>query len=159
MKVFNIMMFLLIFNVVISLVGYLHIYNMEIVGQSPNSATLEDLSNPSNADKEDSGGAIWLFLGPSAYALFLGSIAGAVGGYYLLRVPTAEGAAYGFFASLIGIIFINSYRVLWSIVNFIPDEQVRAGASVIVGLFLAICGVLFAFGFLQLVRGGIEHYV
>ena len=159
MKVFNIMMFLLIFNVVISLVGYLHIYDMEVSGQSPGSTTLDDLSNPSNADKGDSGGAIWLFLGTSAYALLVGAIAGAVGGYYILRVPTAEGASYGFFATLISIIFINSYRVLWSIVNFVTDAELRMGVSVIVGLFLAICGVLFAFGFLQLIRGGIEHYV
>lgn len=150
MKVFNIMMFLLIFNVAISVVGSLHIYNMGTVGVLPNEKSLADVRNPLEG--------IWIFLGQSAYALFIGTIAGALIGYYGAKIPTTEGMAYGFFAGLITSVFISSTNVLWRIVDMVPGYA-QGGIAIVVGLFLGICGILFAFGFLQLVRGGISSYV
>jgi hypothetical protein len=144
------MMFLLIFNVAISITGTLHIYNLDTEGGLPQNATAEDL--------QDSGGGLWIFLGQSLTALIVGALAGAVGGYYLLRVPTAEGAAYGFFGTFIVLIFTNTIRVLWSIVAWVPSEF-QGGVAIVVGLFLGLSGLLCALGFLQMIRGGFATYL
>lgn len=148
MKAFNVMMFLLIFNVVISLIGFLHIYQMGDIG----AYNVESMATARGES------TIWFFLGQSAIILFMGAIAGAVAGAYLMKIPTSEGAAYGFFGTLIGIIFIGSYNILWSLVRYVP-KQAQPGVAIIVGLFLGITGIMFAFGFLQLVRGGIKSMV
>lgn len=148
MKAYEIMMFLLIFNVVISIVGFLNIYNMGITGQ--------DISILGNVRGQD---AIWLFLGQNAFLLFTGLAVGGAVGYYLTRIPTTEGMAYGFFAALITAIFINTYRVLWAITSLFTDGAVKYMVELMVVLFLAICGILFAWGYLQLAKGGISGYV
>jgi len=152
MKIYEIMMFLLLFNVVISLVGALNIYHMGDPGIGE-----DELEGFVNTESE---GALWVFLGQSAIAMFTGTVAGALIGFYGARIPTSEGMAYGFFATLIGLIFVSSSSVLWQITMFVPEAGLaRYYVQVMVGLFLAVCGVLFAIGFLQLVRGGISSYV
>lgn len=142
-------MFLLIFNVAISITGGLNIYKLGTEGALPQDATTDDLAGRNG---------LWIFLGTSIGALITGALAGAVGGYYIAKVPTAEGAAYGFFATFIILIFTNTIRVLWSIVDWVPTEY-QGGVAIVVGLFLGLSGLLCALGFLQMVRGGMSTYL
>lgn len=142
-------MFLIIFNVAISITGQLHIYNLNTEGALPQDKTASDL-----AERQ----GMYIFLGQTIGALIAGALAGAVGGYLTMRVPTAEGAAYGFFAVFIGIVFTNTIRVLWTIVDWVPTPY-QGGIAIVVGLFLAMSGLLIALGFLQLVRGGMASYL
>lgn len=107
--------------------------------------------------EEGRGGesAVWFFLGTSAVVLITAAIAGAVGGAYFLKIPTSEGAAYGFFGTLLGLIFINSYDILWALVDYAP-QPAQFAVGVVVALFLGITGVMFALGYLQLIRGSIQ---
>ena len=148
MKLFQIMMFLVIFNVAITVTGSLNIYKLDTEGGLPQDATTDDLENREG---------LWVFLGQSITMLIAGAIAGAVGGHYALRVPTAEGAAYGFFGIFIVMVFAHTIRVLWAIVDWVPSPY-QGGVAIVVGLFLAMSGLLCAIGFLQLIRGPISGY-
>lgn len=172
MKLFQIMFFLLIFNVAISITGSLHIYNMGMSGQVPtgeNSPPLtgqdsdgdgisdidEGLTNPNVAD--DGLVGLWLFVGGSAGMLIFGTISGAVIGR-LAGIPTSESIAYSFFGTLITLIFTSTTQVLWSMTTWLPSEA-QLGAQVIIGLFLGVSGLLCVFGYLQLIRGGFGGYL
>jgi len=171
MKAVNIMLFLLIFNVVVSLVGGLNIYNMGMSSSEYDYEALADESTSPQRDK-DAGGGIFssftdanfgfntFFIGGTTVAILIGgAIAGATIGGLVTggRLKTSEGAAYGFFGSIMTITFISSYSILWTIVEQIPDE-IQTGAAVAVGLFLAITGFMFILGFMQLIVGGIAQY-
>lgn len=154
MRAVKIMVFLLLVNVSVTMVGALNIYNIDDLEEEPDIEGSYDAEELGEAQGEN---AIWFFIGQSAVTLMAGAILGAVSGSYLLKIPTSLGAAYGFFASLITIVFLQSYSILWQIVNFMP-EGAKFGAQLIVGLFLGICGLMFALGFLQLVSGGLKRY-
>lgn len=97
--------------------------------------------------------------GTVAAALIGGTTVGAVvlgvlsGG----KMTTSTAAAYGFFVTLMGITFISSYNILWTIVDSTPQE-IQGGVSIVVGLFIAITAVMFLIGLMQLIVGGIEQY-
>lgn len=147
MKIFEIMMFLLIFNIVISVVGAMNIYN------------IDNANSPiqSNYDTDDLGGpqAIYYFIGTGSTIFILGTLMGAIGGYFVNKVLTVEGVVYAFFVGLITSVFTTSSGILWSITQIYEGY----GLEWIVGLFIAVCGVLFAFGLVQLARGGIGGMV
>ena len=148
MKALDIMIFLLIFNVMVSVVGALSIYNMGLEPSSDTGLGAEDLEGNTN---------YYHFIGGLAGVMIGGAISGAFIGVIANR-PIAEGAAYGFFAGLITSVFYNSYQILTSIILVVPTEA-QMGVSIIVGLFLAITGLMFALGFMQLIRGGVESYM
>lgn len=154
MRAVKIMVFLLLVNISVTMVGALNIYNIDDLDEK---SDIEGSYNASELGEASGENAIWFFLGQSAITLMSGAILGAVAGSYLLKIPTSLGAAYGFFASLITLVFLQSYSILWQIVNFMP-EGAKFGAQLIVGLFLGVCGLMFALGFLQLVAGGIKSY-
>jgi hypothetical protein len=153
MKAINVMLFLLIFNVVISLVGGLHIYNMNVSSEEYDYEDLEDESQSSDTFNT-------FFIGGTTVGILVG---GAVAGGLISglisggRIRTAEGAAYGFFAALMTTTFISSYSILWTLVGQVPTE-VQGGVAIVVGLFLAVTGFMFILGFMQLIVGGIAQY-
>lgn len=146
MKALNVMMFLLIFNVCISLVGALSIYHMGI-----------GVENQYDVEQVNPQSGMYMFIGDAMGTMIIFAVGGAILGA-IARRPLSESAAYSFYAGLITTVFITSYRVLGSIINVVPSEA-QLGATVIVGLFLGITGIMFALGFMQLIRGGVESYM
>ena len=165
MKLFQIMMFLLIFNIAITVVGALHIYNLEINGEIISSSS--DVNNTSSVSLTELGSPstdIYVLIGQWAVApliaMGIGALAGNLFGAAssIARSLTAEGAAYGLFGGIIFVVFLNSYKILWRIVEIVP-EPYRLGVSWIVGMFLGISGILIAVGYIQLVRGSMSTYL
>ena len=154
MKIYQVMMFMLIFNVMITVVGALHIYNMDVSGTYPYDEDIEIGEQTSNSDD-----MFWIFLGGDISVIIAGAIAGALGGYFLARVPTAQGVAYGLFGGVILDILLNTHQVLMGIVQWIPDTTAQVGVAGLVWLFTGICGILFLIGFLQLIVGGMTSYL
>lgn len=146
MKAINIMMFLLIFNVTISIVGGLNIYHMGI--------GVENQYDIENVRMEN---GMYMFIGDAMAIMITFAIGGAILGA-IARRPLSESAAYSFFAGLITTVFVTSYRVLGTIANTVPAEA-QLGVNVILGLFMGIMGIIFALGFMQMIRGGVESYM
>jgi len=146
LKAINIMMFLLIFNVTISIVGGLNIYHMGI--------GVENQYDIENVKMEN---GMYMFIGDAMAIMITFAIGGAILGA-IARRPLSESAAYSFFAGLITTVFVTSYRVLGTIANTVPAEA-QLGVNVILGLFMGITGIIFALGFMQMIRGGVESYM
>ena len=92
MKAQEIMMFLLIFNLCISLVGFLHIYNLGI--------NVNETYNVSNYDADASTENIAFSLLGTTFAIVItGVVAGAMTSW-LTRIPTDAGIAYGIFVTV-----------------------------------------------------------
>ena len=140
------MMFLLIFNVTISIVGGLNIYHMGI--------GVENQYDIENVRMEN---GMYMFIGDAMAIMITFAIGGAILGA-IARRPLSESAAYSFFAGLITTVFVTSYRVLGTIANTVPAEA-QLGVNVILGLFMGIMGIIFALGFMQMIRGGVESYM
>jgi len=139
-------MFLLIFNVTISIVGGLNIYHMGI--------GVENQYDIENVKMEN---GMYMFIGDAMAIMITFAIGGAILGA-IARRPLSESAAYSFFAGLITTVFVTSYRVLGTIANTVPAEA-QLGVNVILGLFMGITGIIFALGFMQMIRGGVESYM
>jgi len=153
-KAIDIMLFLLLFNVMISIVGAagLNIYRL---GVEPEDSRYdaENLAEGNTGNK-----AYYYFIGGFGAALLgVGAGIGAVVGLVSGR-PTAEYAAYGFFAALVTAIFVSSYSILSSIAMVIP-ENARFGVQIVIGLFIGISGIMVALGFMQLIRGGVSSHM
>jgi len=153
MKAINIMLFLFILNVVISIVGGLHIYNMDITGSYEYDEIQSDLGT-STTDVSFytyfAGTAVFILVGSTLLGATFSWLSGG-------KVVTAAGAVYGFFGGLMTTTFINSYRILWNIVENVP-QQLQGGVSIVVGLFIAVTAFMFLIGFVQLIVGGIEQF-
>jgi len=144
------MLFLLIFNVMISVVGAggLSIYN---IGVEPTNEYEADSVGSNDPDK-------FMFLGGVALSiLLLGPITGSFIGIVTGK-PVSEYAAYGFFGALISVVFVSTYGILTSIISVIPDSA-KFGAQIVIGLFVGISGFMFLLGYMQLIRGGIESHM
>lgn len=154
MKAIDIMLFLLLFNVMISVVGAagLNIYR---IGVEPEDSKYdaENLAEGNTGNK----GYYYFIGGFGATLLGIGTGLGAVVGLVSGR-PTAEYAAYGFFAALVAAIFVSSYSILSSISIVIP-ESARFGVQIVIGLFIGISGIMVALGFMQLIRGGVSSHM
>lgn len=154
MKAIDIMLFLLLFNVMISVVGAagLNIYRLGVEPEDE-KFNAENLAEGNTGDK-----AYYYFIGGFGAALLVvGTGIGAVVGVATGR-PTAEYAAYGFFAALVTAIFVSSYSILSSISMVIP-ENARFGVQIVIGLFIGISGIMVALGFMQLIRGGVSSHM
>lgn len=146
MKAINIIMFLLIFNVSISIVGGLNIYHMGLkVDEQYDINTVEESSGT------------YHFIGSLMTQLTVFGIGGAILGV-LTRRSMSESAAYGFFSGLISTVFVSTYAILSGISTVLPADAAFA-ANVVIGLFLGICGLLCALAMVQLIRGGIDAYM
>ncbi len=149
MKAYEILMFFLIFNVSISLVSDLGIFNMGISTASEYNYDADELNDPA-----DGGSNIWWrFLGGSSLLIIgIGAIAGAVIGVLLTKIPSDAAVIYGAFAGAFWSSYIRSIAVMWNI-SAIAGAETNYGIMVIIFLFAGLTGVIFFAGFSQLVKG------
>ena len=143
------MLFLFIFNVVVSIVGGLHIYNMGMASEKYDYEQIEDSTTDFNSFFVGAGVVGALLGGATLGALISLASAG--------KLQTSTGVAYGFFISLMGVTFLNSYSILWTITESVPQE-LQGGVTIVVGIFIAITAVMFLIGMMQLIVGGVDQY-
>jgi len=146
MKAINIILFLLIFNVSVSIVGGMNIYNMGL-----------DVRDEYDINTIESAKGIDHFLGGLAANLVLFGIGGSIIGA-LVRRSMSESAAYGFFSGLVVTVYTNTYGILTGISSALPT-QAAFMVNVVIALFLGISGIMMALAMMQLIRGGIESYM
>jgi len=128
MKAQEIMMFLLLFNLSVSVVGALSIYN---IGVTPP----EDKYNVTNVPSTNADDITYRFLGDTIGFMVVGIVAGAMTSW-LTRIPTDAGAAYGFFSGLFWGVTVSTIRIIWSIGNGFPGATgANLGILVIIFIF------------------------
>lgn len=149
MKAYEIMMFLLLVNVSLSLVGGLGIYNF---GFTQGYDTGDDTYNVTGTATQASDSLASRFLGQTILALVVGAIGGAIFAKLLGGVPSDSAVAYNIFASVYWASTLSALSILWTIVASIGS--VNIGVVSLLVIFIMVAGVSFVTGFLQLVRGG-----
>lgn len=146
MKAYEIMAFLLIFNLSISVISVLSIYNLGItVGSDYDTSQYK-------ASADDPEKLAFRNLAIDLVAITAGVVAGALIGSWVLKIPADSGAAYGAFTGVFWGSCYNSMSIIWSIGAGLEEGQV--GVMVIVFIFTVLSGVVFFVGLMQLVRGG-----
>jgi len=154
MKAYQIMMFLLLFNLSISLVSALNIYNIGIAITNEDY-DVEDYDAAVGAGENDK--IVWRFIGATITGMVTGAIAGAVVAY-LTRVPADSGVAYGIFTGTFWGITYSAVAIFWDIAR-VPTGGANVGLLMLIFIFVGIIAVIFVTGLLQLIRGGWKSYV
>jgi len=153
MKAYQIMMFLLLFNLSVSMISALSIYNIGVaVDEEYDVTNYEGDVSPRESDI-----IAWRFLGATLTGLVTGAIAGAVVAYFT-RVPADSGVAYGIFTGTFWGIAYSAIAIFWDIAS-VPTGGANLALMMLVFIFIGILGVVFAVGLLQLIRGGFKSYV
>ena len=137
MRAFHIMLFLMLFNLCVTLVGSLNIYPTYV---STDSQYAVDNPNPDNS-------ALYRFGG----SLLIGSIGGIMAGSlisYFTKLPAAAAVAYGLFAGSFWFFMTDAFAILWRIGNG------NLGISTVVTIFGLIAGLIFLGAMMQMVSGG-----
>lgn len=143
MKAYQIMMFLLIFNLSISLVGVLHIYNTGI-GIDDQYDLEGETSRTINTSPS--------FFGKLLITSFLGAAAAAVISF-ATKIPADAAFAYSLFAS-------SFWGIAWQAIDVLTAiGQYSTGIWLVVGIFIVLLGGVFVVGLAQLIRGGWKSYV
>lgn len=144
MKAWHIMIFLLLFNLSISVITTLHIYPLGISVSNEYNVT-------SGAYSSTKGVTNWFF-----GSLIAGFIGGAIMASFVrafTRIPSAAAYVYSIFATEFWVITGNAFSVLW---NIAPGNM---GMIVVITIFGIMVGAVFLAGMLQIVAGawsGIE---
>ena len=147
MKAFQLMVFMMLFNFSVFIVGGLHIYNMNI---DPSEASSEynlaeySTSSPSSILTSSFLGTIILW----AFA----AIATATVVSYFTKGKSVDGVIYGIFGGTYWAVTKTAFDTFSSI---FPKNEAIDWILVIYGIML---GVLFVIGLFQMVRGGWEAY-
>ena len=160
MKAADIMMYLLIFNLVLWLLGGygFNIYNLGNYQTSINTGSIdvdenfvptEDVGSRALAFLYDVGGVLFLVL--------IGSVVTAsMMGYLLAAIPTPQSFIYAAFSGLFWGTFIKTVQVFLNIfASFKLDPTIKVTIFLSTFfIFLGISAFVFAFGFMQMVTGG-----
>ena len=149
MKAYQLMMFMLLFSLSISVINVLHIYNMESV-IDPSEVN----ANYNVADYEASAGGdsvAMRFFGDLITGVVIGAVIGGIVSYFT-KVPADAAFAYSLFGGSFWGIALNALDTIWRI------QPENAGIMVVVFIFAAALGATFVVGILQLIRGGWEAY-
>jgi len=142
MKAYEIMAFLLIFNLSISVIAVLSIYNMGItVGSDYNVSHYEATASVTQK-------LAFQFLAVNLITMTAGVVAGALLGSWILKIPADSGAAYGAFTGVFWGACYNAMSIIWNVGEGYP------GVMIVVFIFTVLSGVVFFVGIMQLVRGG-----
>lgn len=144
MKAYEIMAFLLVFNLSISIVTTLSIYNL---GTEVEAGSTYDVSQY-EASATDTQRLAFRILAIDLVAFTAGIVAGALIGSWVLKIPADSGAAYGAFTGVFWGAAYNAMSIIWNV------GEGQIGIMVLVFVFTILMGVVFFVGLMQLVRGG-----
>lgn len=146
MKAYQLMMFLLLFNICISVVSVLSIYRAPVVTVG------DEYDVTTGVTETSSTGPQVRFFGSLIVGVVTGIIAGAIISY-LTNIPADAAFAYSLFGSTFWSI---AYSAVASIGEIYPNN---VGVSVVIGIFIIVLAGTFAAGIAQLIRGGWKSFV
>jgi len=170
MKAYQIMMFLMLFNVSVSLISIVPIENPDGTyrygifqpGVSPGLKDGVDVYNVSNVGAGELGSSdavVWRFLGTTITALVLGMIAGAVVAY-LTKVPADSAVAYSIISTEFWACSYSSLAIFWDMgkipTGSVGGVEMNIGIMAFVYIFTAILAIIYVAWLVQLVRGGFK---
>jgi len=147
MKAMQAMLYLLIFNLVITIIAGLEIYNIGSISQYNYDTLIKG-----NADL----GTIFFLTAEIWGTLIAGGIAGAVAAILQIKIKTSAAAAYAGFASLLTVVFLKATTIFANIIMSITNQVARGAVTIFIVIFLSITGLMFVIGYIQMVRGGFE---
>ena len=142
MKAYEVMAFLLVFNLSISIIATLSIYNMGINVRSDYDVSQYE------ATAADTEKLAFRILAINLITFTAGIVAGALIGSWVLKIPADSGAAYGAFTGVFWGACYNAMSIIWNV------GEGQVGVMVIIFAFTLLTGVVFFVGLMQLVRGG-----
>ena len=147
MKAYNIMMFILVFNLFLWIVTIgIGIYDLSYSGISPEA--------PNDATTEEKENALLSRIGGTTLAVAVGSIvSGAIIGSILKVEKASQAFVYGAITSVFWITYLQSVGVFWNISSSVP------GGIIILILITAVIAYVFLVGLFQMVTGGWKSYV
>jgi len=150
MKAMEAMLYLFIFNLVVIIITGLGIFDITMSTGATNYVTYNVLLS-GDADV----GTIFYLTIEIWTSLVAGAVGGALASVLNIKVKASSAAAYVAFGGLLGVIFIKSAHLFFTISANISDQHARGAVLVIVSVFLMISGIMFIIGYIQLVRGGL----
>lgn len=147
MKAVHIMLFLLLFNLSISIVGTLNIYNLGVdVPEDFRQGSVE--SYESTTGRRDIRLEFFVIV---AESLIFGMVAGSIMTYFT-KIPADKAYVYSVFFSSYWAMAWSSSSILW---NLGSDNL---GVQTIVVVFAIVLVVMFMIGVMQMPVGGWKSY-
>jgi len=160
MKAADILMWLLIFNLVLWLLGGygLNLYNLHAYTPGINVGALNGSAPTTGTLGIDSRALAFLSdVGGVAFLAFIGILVStALTGYFKVPLSTPQGAVYGAFSGLFWGSYIKTTQVFYDIFAFFKISatvKITLFSSVFL-IFTGICAFVFIFGLMQMVTGG-----
>lgn len=166
MKAYQIMMFLMLFNLSVSMIAIIPIQGPTegniTYGIYQPAVAVNNTYNVSRIDAEagdDGSKVVWRFLGFTVLALIGGAIAGAIVAY-LSRVPADSAVAYSIVATEFWAIAYSALAIIWDMgkipTGSVGDVPVNIGVMMFVYAFTGILAVIWIAWIIQLIRGGFK---
>ena len=151
MKAYQIMMFLLIFNLMVWTVDTgLSIYDLDY----SDGGKITPESDETLTAEEQQYGLLWSVAKISIAAIVI-SIMGAaiIGGIFHIE-KASQSFVYGAFTALFWISYLQAATVLWAI-----SASVAYAGLIVLAIVSAFIGYVFVVGLFQMVTGGWKSYV
>jgi len=145
-KALHVMLFLLLFNLSVSIVGGLHIYNM---GVDPGEFTKGNIETYQTASARQDVFANFFIT--ALESLIVGIISGSIVSYFT-RIPADKAYVYSIFFSTYFWMGWNSTSIIWSV------GSGNQGVQMIVIIFSIILIILFMIAIMQMPVGGWKSY-
>lgn len=164
MKAYQIMMFILLINLSISLLSVIPVedsngntryglFRIDVdIDERYNVSDYEAQPGAAEADLP-----VWRFLGTTLAGLVSGAIAGTIIAY-LSKVPADSAIAYSIFTGTFWGITISAIAVLSSIALIAGGGTPTMIIMIFIFMFTGITAIVFVVGLLQLIRGGWASY-
>ena len=160
MKAIDIMFFLMFFNMALSVIGGLGIYQFGVSPSSQEIDTSDIYESAGGVEEYDydlnpNGKSVATIMGSLLFSSFTSLMIGGIVGIIGFKVGGITGDkafAYGAYTTIFWTFTINSATIFWSLVGF------NFGMGMIIVVFLLACGAIFFIGFQQLITGGWRAY-
>ena len=154
MKAFQLMVFMLLFNFSIFIIGGLHIYNMSAEYDPTIDNAHGDDYNLTKYISKDNPASILTssFVGSLVLTIFV-AIATATVVSYVFKTKTVDGVIYGAFGGAYWGATKSAFDVFYGL---FPDDP---GINLLLVVYGIILGTLFIIGLFQMVRGGMQSYI
>jgi len=151
MKAYQILIFLLIFNMMIWAVDAgLHIYDLNFSGLDP------ETEDADLGEKYTAHGLLASVAGISIILVVGSLVSGAIIGSIIRVEKASQAYVYGAFTAVFWFSYTQAINVFWNITSVLTHSF---GALVVVIIFTAVIGYIFLVGLFQMVTGGWKSYV
>jgi len=160
MKAYQVLMFLLIFNLMVWAVDAgLGIYDLDFSGINPPEEDYEeDVAAETGKESGDySSHGLLATIGKTSITLIVGLlVAAAIIGTILGKEKAPQAIVYGAFTSVFWMSYLQAAGVIWAMISMTAGAY---GALVIMIIISSMIAYVFIVGLFQMVTGGWKSYV